>query len=324
MLVPNRHGQSDSYRYGFQGQEMDNELKGEGNSINYTFRMHDPRVGRFFARDPLSSKYPHNSPYAFSENRVIDGVEVEGCEVQLLTAVIGGVVGAGIDFGGQVLANRYAGRPLLENIDYADVAVSAAEGAAIGAGLPPSAVYAVHALASAGRVSVDYTKEERFKIIGKNKTSEKVLADVWEEGFGLATGGLVNSKFANKAISNAEAKVAGKLVPFIASGKISTMTAITTIKASGGVVDLLTSLPGASLGEFGSGKLNEKLESLNTPSTIKNRTNTKAPTYKNYTIQEGDTLGEIAKKNNRTVKGLSHQNKISDPNNITVGATIKI
>ncbi|TRX33779.1 hypothetical protein FNW52_14835, partial [Flavobacterium sp. ZT3R18] len=39
MLVPTRHGQSDSYRYGFQGQEMDNEIKGEGNSLNYTFRM---------------------------------------------------------------------------------------------------------------------------------------------------------------------------------------------------------------------------------------------------------------------------------------------
>lgn len=59
---------------------MDNEIKGEGNSINYTFRMHDPRVGRFFARDPLEKSYPWNSPYAFSENRVIDGIELEGLE----------------------------------------------------------------------------------------------------------------------------------------------------------------------------------------------------------------------------------------------------
>ena len=42
--------------------------------------MHDSRVGRFFATDPLFKKYPHNSPYAFSENRVIDGVELEGLE----------------------------------------------------------------------------------------------------------------------------------------------------------------------------------------------------------------------------------------------------
>ena len=43
--------------------------------------MHDPRVGRFFAVDPMEISYPWNSPYAFSENRVIDGVELEGNEV---------------------------------------------------------------------------------------------------------------------------------------------------------------------------------------------------------------------------------------------------
>ena len=67
-------------RYLFQGQEMDNEVKGEGNSVNFSFRMHDPRLGRFFAIDPLTKKYPHNSPYAFSENRVLDGIELEGLE----------------------------------------------------------------------------------------------------------------------------------------------------------------------------------------------------------------------------------------------------
>jgi RHS repeat-associated protein len=80
MLIPNRHGSSNSYRYGFQGQEKDDEIKGEGNSLNYTFRMHDPRVGRFFAVDPLTKDYPWNSPYAFSENRVLDAIELEGLE----------------------------------------------------------------------------------------------------------------------------------------------------------------------------------------------------------------------------------------------------
>ncbi|HEX8016836.1 MAG TPA: RHS repeat-associated core domain-containing protein, partial [Flavobacterium sp.] len=80
MLVPNRHVDSDKYRYGFQGQEMDNEIKGEGNSLNYTFRMHDPRVGRFFTTDPLTKEYPHYSPYSFSGNKVIASVEFEGLE----------------------------------------------------------------------------------------------------------------------------------------------------------------------------------------------------------------------------------------------------
>jgi RHS repeat-associated protein len=83
LLLPIRHGSLDTYRYGFQGQEKDDEIKGEGNSINYKFRMHDPRVGRFFAVDPIGGRYPWNSSYAFSENRVIDATELEGKEKDL-------------------------------------------------------------------------------------------------------------------------------------------------------------------------------------------------------------------------------------------------
>jgi RHS repeat-associated protein len=71
---------AESYRFGFQGQEKDNEIKGEGNSVNYTYRMHDPRLGRFFAVDPLSRQYPWYSSYQFSGNRVIDAIEFEGKE----------------------------------------------------------------------------------------------------------------------------------------------------------------------------------------------------------------------------------------------------
>ncbi|UTW61516.1 hypothetical protein KFE98_16080 [bacterium SCSIO 12741] len=81
MPMPGRKGWSGSgHRFGFQNQEVDNEIAGNGNSIGYRYRMHDPRLGRFFAVDPLSYFYPWNSPYAFSENRVIDGIELEGLE----------------------------------------------------------------------------------------------------------------------------------------------------------------------------------------------------------------------------------------------------
>ncbi len=84
MTQPKRHGSSDFYRYGFQGQEKDDEIKGEGNSLNYKYRMHDPKIGRFFAVDPLFKEYPHNSSYAFSENVVINAIELEGREKDLL------------------------------------------------------------------------------------------------------------------------------------------------------------------------------------------------------------------------------------------------
>ena len=74
--------ESDFYRYGFQRQEKDDDFKGKGNSLNFEYRMYDSRIGRFFAIDPLSGKYPWNSVYAFSENRLIDGIELEGLEVK--------------------------------------------------------------------------------------------------------------------------------------------------------------------------------------------------------------------------------------------------
>lgn len=76
-------------RYGFQGQEEDDEVKGEGNSINYEFRMHDPRIGRFFAIDPLAKEYPFYSPYAFSGNSVINSIELEGAEPKVAMTHVG-------------------------------------------------------------------------------------------------------------------------------------------------------------------------------------------------------------------------------------------
>ncbi|ARN71478.1 hypothetical protein BST91_07425 [Nonlabens tegetincola] len=73
MLLPNRHGSvdSDRYRYSFQGQERDDEVKGEGNSYDFGARMYDPRLMRWFAPDPLEAKYPMLSPYVFAANNPI-------------------------------------------------------------------------------------------------------------------------------------------------------------------------------------------------------------------------------------------------------------
>lgn len=103
MLLNNRHGSvdSDAYRYGFQGQERDDEVKGEGNSYNYTYRMHDSRLGRFFATDPLESEYSFYTPYQFSGNKVIAFIELEGLEE------FGAVAEEVITKTGTVLTNSY-------------------------------------------------------------------------------------------------------------------------------------------------------------------------------------------------------------------------
>jgi RHS repeat-associated protein len=80
MQMPGRNASTGDYRYGFQGQETDNEITGSESHVSYKYRMHDARLGSFLSLDPLAPSYPHNSPYAFSENRVIDMIELEGLE----------------------------------------------------------------------------------------------------------------------------------------------------------------------------------------------------------------------------------------------------
>lgn len=82
--VPGRsYSAGDGYRYGFQGQELDDEWNGAGNMVSYKYRIHDARIGRFLSVDPLAPDYPWNSPYVFSENTVIAFVELEGLETGL-------------------------------------------------------------------------------------------------------------------------------------------------------------------------------------------------------------------------------------------------
>ncbi|MFY0256321.1 RHS repeat domain-containing protein, partial [Chitinophaga sp. 30R24] len=68
------------YRYGFNGKENDNEVKGEGNQQDYGMRVYDPRIGKFLSVDPLSPEYPELTPYQFASNRPIDAVDIDGAE----------------------------------------------------------------------------------------------------------------------------------------------------------------------------------------------------------------------------------------------------
>ena len=74
---------SNKYRFGFNGQEKENEISGnDGDYLSFEYRVHDARLGKFLSVDPLFKDYPWNSTYAFAENRVIDGIDLEGLEWQ--------------------------------------------------------------------------------------------------------------------------------------------------------------------------------------------------------------------------------------------------
>jgi len=73
----------DKYRFGFNGMEKDNELKGIGNSLDFGARMYDSRLGRWLSLDPLAAKYPSISPYAFVANNPILFIDPDGKKITI-------------------------------------------------------------------------------------------------------------------------------------------------------------------------------------------------------------------------------------------------
>ncbi|EJL74398.1 DUF6443 domain-containing protein [Chryseobacterium populi] len=64
-----------SYKYGFQKQELQ-----DTGFISFKWRNYMPDLGRFFTTDVLAEDYRYQSPYNFSENAVVNHLELEGLE----------------------------------------------------------------------------------------------------------------------------------------------------------------------------------------------------------------------------------------------------
>ena len=128
-------------RWKFQSQEHVDDLGLNWDSFKW--RNHQPDIGRFFNIDPLAAKYVYNSPYAFSENKVVAHKELEGLESFPINGVYksallsdgvkrnvqaanqsgsnmiqinGGVQAAGIGIGGQVAGMKAGGSVQLATV----------------------------------------------------------------------------------------------------------------------------------------------------------------------------------------------------------------
>jgi len=66
------------YRYGFNGQEMSNEIKGTGNSYTAEFWEYDPRIGRRWNTDPVVKD--DESPYMTFGNSPIVMIDLNGAD----------------------------------------------------------------------------------------------------------------------------------------------------------------------------------------------------------------------------------------------------
>jgi RHS repeat-associated protein len=69
---------SEKYRFGFNGKENDNEVKGVGNQIDFGARIYDPRLGRFLSIDPDHKKFPYWTPYLYAGNTPTLYVDIDG------------------------------------------------------------------------------------------------------------------------------------------------------------------------------------------------------------------------------------------------------
>jgi RHS repeat-associated protein len=68
--MPGRQFNANAYKYGFNGKENDNEIKGAGNSYTTDYREYDSRLGKWWSNDPIVK--PWESPYAsFSNNPIL-------------------------------------------------------------------------------------------------------------------------------------------------------------------------------------------------------------------------------------------------------------
>lgn len=89
----NRSWQAGNYRYGYNGKENDNEVKGTGNQIDYGARIYDPRTARLYSLDPLSKQFVYHSPYLYADNSPIFRIDQDGLLGVWATGSIRGTYG---------------------------------------------------------------------------------------------------------------------------------------------------------------------------------------------------------------------------------------
>ena len=72
MLMPEASWSAGNYRWGFQGQEKDDEVKGTGNHISFNDYGYDTRLAQRYSLDPKFRDYPYQSPYStFNSNPIV-------------------------------------------------------------------------------------------------------------------------------------------------------------------------------------------------------------------------------------------------------------
>jgi len=134
MGMPGRELAGAGMRYGFNGKEKDDEVKGMGNSIDFGARGYDARLGRFLSVDPRTESMPAWSPYSHCFNNPIRFVDKDG-ELPIIPLLLKAGANGAADMLMQAAMNYYFNPESVGDIEksfgavnYWQVGRSAAEG----------------------------------------------------------------------------------------------------------------------------------------------------------------------------------------------------
>ncbi len=78
MLMPGRTLSTEDYRFGFNGKEDLNDVKGVGKLQDFGARIYDPRLGRWLSPDKFEYMLPYLSPYNAMSNNPIFKMDSDG------------------------------------------------------------------------------------------------------------------------------------------------------------------------------------------------------------------------------------------------------
>lgn len=95
-VIASRAYASKEYRYGFNGFEKDDEVKGVSYHLSYGDYGYDSRIGRRWNRDPHNYEFTFLSPYVHANNSPIIFIDKDGKLFFLVTGAIGIVANVAI------------------------------------------------------------------------------------------------------------------------------------------------------------------------------------------------------------------------------------
>jgi RHS repeat-associated protein len=302
--MPGRTYTAASYKYGFNGKENDNEVKGEGNQQDYGMRIYDPRLGRFLSVDPITAKFPMLTPYQFASNSPILGVDMDGLEFRHYPKISDKAKiilnGAGnVIFGvGATIGSGYY------------IVQTGGAGAALGGATAMSL--------SLGEVAIGFAQiSDGF---ANNKPNPILQSSNSIPGLVAYNSGSKYAPFIDAAGGFIPGSLSGGNFKGLAEAGIGVYkstknadlgnTILNSLQATDAILDIIN---------FGS----EALKIPFTPFTEQYVNKKSSSNSTNYTIKSGETLSGIAKKFNTNIETIAKNNHIQDVDKIKEGQILR-